>query len=42
MREKNYDLLRMICCVAVIIIHVSGMFFDTSIDYIKNGGVLNL
>ncbi len=31
-RERNYDLLRIVCTVAVITIHVSGVWLDAATD----------
>ena len=39
-REYNYDLLRIISAVAVIMIHVSGTWFDGAIEDISENGLL--
>ncbi|MCM1087062.1 MAG: acyltransferase family protein [Muribaculaceae bacterium] len=38
-REDNYDLLRIICAVAVIMIHVSGRWFVNAINDIAERGL---
>ncbi len=31
-RENNYDCLRVVCCLAVVILHVSGQYIGPSTD----------
>lgn len=38
-RENNYDLLRIVSTIAVIMIHVSGMWFSTAVDDIAKNGL---
>ena len=38
-REGNYDLLRIISAVAVVMIHVSSIWFDGAIESISKSGL---
>lgn len=38
-RESNYDLLRIICAVAVIVLHVSGTWFLSAVEQVAEYGV---
>lgn len=40
-RENNLDLLRVLCCIGVVMIHVSQSWVNQSVDAVNNGIIIN-